>query len=67
MPLTVFVSTAPHSLSRHIPDMGWTDWSSGVRIVKLPGDHIEIVTEPASARIVDVLVETDRTLRDRAA
>jgi acyl-coenzyme A synthetase/AMP-(fatty) acid ligase/thioesterase domain-containing protein len=67
MPLTLFVSTAPYSLSRHIPDLGWTAWCAALQIVELPGNHFEIVSEPMSARIVEALVESDRTRRDHAA
>ncbi|MEI9997504.1 MAG: alpha/beta fold hydrolase [Rhizomicrobium sp.] len=67
MPLTLFVSTAPYSLSQYIPDLGWTKWCSALRIIALPGNHIEIVSEPASTRIVDALVDADRALSDRAA
>ncbi len=67
MPLTLFVSTAPFSLSRHFPDMGWTQWCSALEIIELPGNHLEIVSDSMSARIVDVLVEAARTRRDHAA
>ncbi len=67
MPLTLFVSTAPYSLSRHIPDLGWAACSTALRIVALPGNHFEIVSEPVSAQIIAALVETEQMLRPRAA
>ena len=68
MPLTLFVSTAPYSLSQHIPDLGWTAWCSALRIIALPGNHFEIVSEPQSARIVDALVAaSQRTQHNHAA
>ncbi len=66
-PLTLFVSTAPYSLSRHIPDLGWRAWCSELRIIELPGNHFEIVTEPTSAQIVATLVGADRTQHNQAA
>jgi amino acid adenylation domain-containing protein len=66
-PLTLFVSTVSHGLSRHIPDMGWKEWCSGLQIVEIPGNHAEIVSEPNSAWIVAALAEVDRQTRHRDA
>ncbi|MEO9129617.1 MAG: alpha/beta fold hydrolase [Sphingomonas sp.] len=67
MPATLFVSTAPYSQSHSSPDLGWTPWCQGLDIIKLDGDHSEILEGAQAAHIVEVLRDTEARLRPTLA
>jgi amino acid adenylation domain-containing protein len=68
MPLTLFVSTAPYSLSRQYPDMGWGPLCTKLDIIELAGNHFDILSEERAPALVGILADIEQRLRpERAA
>jgi thioesterase domain-containing protein/acyl carrier protein len=66
-PVSLFISTAPDSESRHTPDLGWGDFAERLEIFPLQGDHDEIINGPGSDELLRILAATERQLRHREA
>jgi len=63
MPITLIVSTAPYSLSRQFPDLGWRNQCTVLEICELPGNHFDIVSEERAPALVDFLAGKEERLR----
>ena len=67
MPITLFVSNAPYSPSRNVPDLGWAGWCQRLDVVELEGDHQEILEAAQAERIVEVLRNAEARLQPTRA